>query len=273
MTYNNRVLLVLLAVVVLLVSVPGGVIAQDDADMPDYDGVVSELAIRRLNEGQDVAAFAEARDAFVALLQAEPGVSTDREFAPFIDFGTFAPPEPPVFIGMTEYENMEAFAAAGAALGETAEAGAFFSTFMPEVFTALRPLNAEDRYDLATIATEPGQVFEVAARDLSMYEAFDQADYEATRDAFLELLSEQDGFVAEFQWVSLLDPNIVVGMTVYESAEAFQAIATSEFAESPENTTFIGTYPPMVGYASFDARAAMMAQPTEAATPEMTPSE
>lgn len=255
----KRFILLLTLLAILLV---GTTVAQED----DYDGPVTEIAIRRLNESQDVDAFAALRDAYVDLLKAQPGANVDREFAPFIDFLSFAPPEPPVFIGMTEYENFEAFGAASGALGETEEATAFFSTFNPEVFAVMRPLNPEDRYDLAELALDSGQVLEVAARDLSSYEDFVMEDYEAARDAYLAGLSEQEGWVAELQWVSLLDPNIVVGMTVYESAEAFQTIATSEFSQSEVANTFVGNYPIISGYASFDARAtAESATPTVAA--------
>ncbi|MBV7328819.1 hypothetical protein KFU94_11270 [Chloroflexi bacterium TSY] len=219
-----------------------------------YDGSATEIAIRRLNEDQNVDEFAAARDAFVALLKEQPGVSSDREFAPFVDFLTFGPPEPPVFIGMTAFENLAAFEAASSTLSDGAEAGAFFSTFTPEVFTVLRPLNPDDRYDLSTFALEPGQVLEVATRDLSSYENFDAADYEAKRDAFLEALSQQPGWIAEMQWVSLFDPNLVVGMTVYESADAYQAIYSSEFVQSQATQDFAGNYPLVTGYASFDAR-------------------
>ncbi len=188
------------------------------------------------------------------MLKQQPGVSTDREFAPFLDFGTLAAPDPTGYIGMTEYDNLYAFGAVSQSLGGTAEAGAFFSTFTPEVFTILRPLNPDNRYDLSIIATQPGQVLEVAVLDFSKYNGFDLTDYEAKRDAFLTALSEQPGFVAEFQWLSVLDANIAVDMTVYESAEAFQAIGTSKFSQSPANTEFLGTYPPMAGYASFDAQ-------------------
>ncbi|MEM7134193.1 MAG: hypothetical protein AAF702_48435 [Chloroflexota bacterium] len=229
--------------------------AMADDEGGSYNGPVTEIAIRRLNDGQDVDEFAAARDAFVAQLKQQPGVSSDREFAPFVDFLTFGPPEPPVFIGMTEYESLADFEAAGGALSDGAEAGAFFSTFTPEVFTVLRPLNPEDGYDLAAFATESGQVLEVAARDLSSYENFDMVDYETKRDAFLEALSQQPGWVAEMQWVSLFDPNLVVGMTVYESAEAYQAIYSSEFGQSQIAQDFGGGYPLVAGYASLDARA------------------
>ncbi|MEM7531322.1 MAG: hypothetical protein AAF639_04040 [Chloroflexota bacterium] len=225
-----------------------------EADEAMYNGPATEIAIRRLNADQDVDEFATLRDAFVDLLKAQPGANVDREFVPFVDFLTFAAPEPPVYIGMTEYTDMTAFQAASEALSGGPEAAAFFSTFNPEVFTVLRPLNAEDRYDLSTVATESGQVLEVAVRDLSSYENFVAADYEAARDVFLEALSQQEGWVQEMQWISLFDPNIVVGMTVYASAEAYQTIYSSEFVQAEATQIFAGNYPVTAGFASFDAR-------------------
>ncbi len=232
--------------------------AEDDSSAPSvaaYEGSVTEIAIRRLNEGQDLAEFAAARNAFVAVLTAEPGVDTDREFMAILDGTTFAPPAAPVFTGMTQYANLDAFAAAGQKLGTSPEAGAFFSTFEPQLFTALRPKDPADSYDLSEILSEPGQILEVAARDLSMYENFDRDDYETRLAAFLDALSQQPGFVAEYQWVSVLDPNIVVGMTVYESLDAFGTIAQDqEFVG--QMMPFINDYPPYTGYIHTDARGA-----------------
>lgn len=231
-------------------------VAEDNSSTPDvaaYEGPVTEIAIRRLNEGQDLVDFAAARDAFVAVLTAEPGVGADREFMAFLDGTTFAPPTVPVFTGMTQYANLDAFAAAGQKLGSSPEAGAFFSTFEPQLFTALRPKDPADSYDLSQILSEPGQILEVAARDLSMYDGFDPDDYETRLAAFLDALSKQPGFVAEYQWVSVLDPNIVVGMTVYESVDAFGAIAQDqEFVG--QMMPFINDYPPFTGYIHTDAR-------------------
>lgn len=218
------------------------------ADLTDD---VVELAVRRLNDGQNVSEFEAARDAFVAELKAQPGVGTDREFAAFFDFATSAAPDPVVFVGMTQYDNLDAFAAAGEALGTSPEAGAFFATFTPEAFTALRPLEAGTEVNLAGIASVSGQVLEVAVRDLSAYESFDQAAYETARDEFLTLLSSQPGFVAEYQWVSVLDPNIVVGMTVYESQEAFFGVLGNEsFVNDPATAAFLFGYPPATAYVS-----------------------
>ncbi|MEM7118760.1 MAG: hypothetical protein AAF614_40460 [Chloroflexota bacterium] len=225
------------------------------SEAPAYDGPVTEMAIRRLNAGQDVAAFASVRDAYVGVLKEQPNVGTDREFVAFVDFQTGAEPAPPVYIGMTQYPDFETFGTATGALADLPETADFFATFNPEVFAAMRPLNPADTYILVDILTEPGHILEVAARDLSQYENFDMANYEATRDEFLAALAQQPGFVEEYQWVSLLDPNVVVGMTVYESPEAYFALYGGDFGQAEITQAFSGQYPLVAGYANFDARA------------------
>ncbi|MEM9773687.1 MAG: hypothetical protein AAF902_03845, partial [Chloroflexota bacterium] len=224
----------------------------EQVEMSTYDGPITEIAIRQVAIPQ--VDFVAAREAYIAVLQQQEGVVVDRELRAFLDFSTFGAPQPAVFIGMTEYENAEAFGNASGAAGGTEEAGAFFSSFDLEIFGALRPVNPEDRYDLAELGIGRGQVIEVAARDLSSYENFDSADYETKRDIFLEALSQQSGFVREYQWVSILDENIAVGMTVYESVEAYVAINSSDFVNTPEYTDFVFTYPFVAGYANYDAK-------------------
>ena len=242
--------LLALATVIALVSACGTTSTNVPAD-PDGREMVVELAVRRLNDGQDVMSFEAARDAFVARLREQDGVEVDREFQAFFDFGAQTAPTAPVFVGMTQYATSEAFGAAGEALGSSPEAAAFFTTFTPQAFTALRPLDSDQPVDLATIADQPGQVLEIAVRDLSAYESFDQAEYEAARDGFLTLLRDQPGFVAEYQWVSVLDPNTVVGMTVYESQEAFFAVLGNEsFVNDPATAAFLFAYSPATAYVS-----------------------
>lgn len=212
-------------------------------------GPVVEIAVRRLNEGQDVADFEAKRDAFVALLKQQDGVGTDREFQAFFDFASQGSPTPPVYIGMTQYESAEAYAGAGQAIGSSAEAGVFFGTFTPEAFTTLRLLDPTSSPNLAAIANQSGQVLEVAVRDVSKYENFETGAYEAARDTFLDLLRTQPGVVAEYQWISTTDPNIVVGMTVYESQQAFFGVLGNQaFVEDPATTGFLFAYPPTAGY-------------------------
>lgn len=210
---------------------------------------VVEFALRRLGATQDLTAFEQARDAFVTRLREQPGVTADREFRAVFDFSTGAPPAPQVFLGMTEYQSMDAFQRAGSALGTSPEAMRFFGTFQPITFTALRPLDEGTPVNLRGIASTSGQVLEVAVRDLSRYTGFDAAAYGRARDAFLTLLRAQPGVIAEYQWRSALDANIAVGMTVYANQQAFQALATSPaLMQSPATAAFLGAYPPAQGF-------------------------
>ena len=54
-----------------------------------------------------------------------------------------------------------------------------------------------DDYDLSKVA-QSGQILEVAVRNLSLHPNFNQADYEAKLDAFLAVLVQQTGRVAEY---------------------------------------------------------------------------
>lgn len=234
---------------VMLVTGCGASSANPPSPQEDEAQPIIELAIRQLNDGQDVTAFEASRDAFIAKLRAQPGVQTDREFKAFFDFGAQGPPSAPVYVGMTQYSSLAAFKAAGGELGSSAEAATFFATFTPKAFTALRPLDDDAAVELSSIASKPGQVLEVAVRDLSSYEGFEQSKYEAARDGFLTLLRKQPGFVAEYQWVSVLDKNIVVGMTVYESQEAFFGVlGNQDFVNDPATGAFLFGYPPTSGY-------------------------
>ncbi|MEN0061070.1 MAG: hypothetical protein AAGA48_02915 [Myxococcota bacterium] len=220
---------------------------------PDNDATddVGGLVIRQLKPDVALADFEAARDAYVAALEAQPGISTDREFEAFVDFGTFAAPEPAVFIGFTQGDSLAAFQAAADAVGTTPEAATFFGSFDLVTFGLLAPLEAGTPVDLAGIASEEGQILEVAVRDFSTYPDFDLAAYEAARDTFLPILGAQPGVVAEFQWISPADPNLAVGMTVYTDQASYVAVATDEkLTGSPEYIAFVQGYPLAAGYAA-----------------------
>lgn len=238
--------LVLAPILVAALVLLSGARAQDG-----YEGPVTEIAIRSVTAPLDT--FAEARDAFVAALVEQPGVTDDREFVAILDGASFQPPATPVYVGMTRYASPADFAAASRALGSSAEAATFFGTFSPLAFTALRPLEPTNAYDLGALADQPGQVLEIAVRDLASYDDFDPIDYDARRLAFLNELTSKPGVVAEYQWASVLDPNLVVGMTVYASVDAFQALASDE-ALLAAAMPFLERYPTFTSMIVVDAR-------------------
>ncbi|MEM6289903.1 MAG: hypothetical protein AAGA54_01515 [Myxococcota bacterium] len=213
---------------------------------PDDTDVVG-LIIRRLGRDTELATFEAARDAYRVALSMEDGAVIDREYEAAVDFSTGMPATPQVFVGMTQFSSAASFQAGAMALNGADAENDYFPLFDVEFFGLLRPRDGGS-IDLTALA-EDGQVLEVAPRDLSTYDDFDPKTYAQARDAFIEVLSAREGVVAEFQWVSPFDPNVAVGMTVYEDQDAWQAIWTDPtFLESEAFTDFIGGFPPNGGY-------------------------
>ena len=121
---------------------------------------------------------------------------------------------------MTRWHSAEDAGKVAAELMSKPEAGAFMSTLDFKAYVMVQPIEGPD-FDLATLAAQPGQVLEVAVRSVNegQEQVFDQ-----TRKAFVNLLSEQEGALEsyEFEVVSENEDRLTVGMTVYESQEAFQ---------------------------------------------------
>lgn len=215
---------------------------------PNKTDDVFELAVRRIKTGVSISDFTTARDAFVAKLVEQEGAFNDREVQPFFDYTFSGLPLDSVYIGMTQYEDLDTYTSLGQSLSTIPEAADFFSKFDLLVFEPLQPIEGYAPVDLAEIAPlGSGNVLEIAVRDLSSYPNFNQADYEAARDAFLEKLSGHPSYVREIQWQSATNPNIVVGMTVHVSPQTVNDLANdADFNNSPEATNFIGNYPPTV---------------------------
>lgn len=215
---------------------------------PDKTDDVFELAVRRIKPGVSISDFTAARDAFVAKLVEQEGAFNDREVQPFFDYLGSGLPLDSVYIGMTQYEDLDTYNSLGQSLSTIPEASTFLSTFSPIVFEALRPIEGYAPVDLSEVAPlGSGHVWEIAIRDLNSYPNFNQSDYEAKRDAFVKKLAEQNGTLREIQWESAINPGIVAGMTIYESQAAVIAInSDSTFTNSTESVEFIGAYPPTV---------------------------
>ncbi len=234
-------------IAILILLLIGGLLTGCDKDdttaTADKTDDVVEIAIRQVKTGQ-TALFETARTNFINILTKEQGVFNDREYHSFYHYNPAQDTSRSVYVGMTQYEDLATFQAAGQKLGSSSEATTFFNTFDALTYTVLKPAKAGTVVDLTKVASS-GQVLEIAIRDLSKYPNFNKADYEAKRDAFLAELAKQPARVAEFQWVSALDPNIVIGMTVYTSQQAFFQLATDPvFGSNPAVGAFLGTYPP-----------------------------
>lgn len=241
-----------IGLVLICAAAPVACTKDDDDDTADatLDDVV-EIAIREIKSPAKYVNFVNARKAFIDVLKQQDGVGTDLEFKSVSDFfdPDFSAPRNDVYIGMTQYKDEAAFTNASA-LSTGVEFGALSETINVKAFGGFKPLTAGTSIDLANMVTGE-QVIEIAVRNLASYTDFSQQDYEAKRDAFLELLKSQEGVVQEYQWVSISDANLVVGMTVYENLQAFFALgANTDFTGSQAYTDFVtGSYAPNVaGY-------------------------
>lgn len=203
---------------------------------------VVELAIRLVKPTSNIV-FTSSRDSFVSLLLSQPGAFNNREYKSFLHYNPNQDTSRAVYVGMTQYENLETFQKIQKEIGTSIQANNFFSTFDALTFTLLKP-NSNADVDISKIASG-SQVLEIAVRDLSKYQNFDKKDYEKLRDAFLSELAKQPARVAEYQWKSVLDTNMVVGMTVYKSQqEFFQLLSDPNFAGNPAVINFLSKYPP-----------------------------
>lgn len=206
---------------------------------------VMEIAVRKVKAGQ-LNAFKVARSAFIKKLKGLDGVVADAEFESF-----YALPEPddtPVFIGMTIWASPEAAGAASGVLMGSEEMNAFMATLDFKAYVMVQPADS-NTLDLSAYAGQPGQVLELAVRAVNdgMEEKFVE-----TRDKFVELLNAQEGALESFEFnvVSESEQNLTVGMTVYESQEAFQAIAGSIMQEEITGQYF-STFVPVAAQYSF----------------------
>lgn len=187
----------------------------------DENGPVYEIAVRQVKEGQKEQ-FILQRDAFIEVLTQQEGVSNDREFQSF-----YALPQPDnreVFIGMTEYESSEL-------PGKIQSKWSILSKFLKvkkvmdlKAYAFVQPLEGKD-FNLGTLAKEEGQVLELAVRRVKEGE---EAEFQKTRQAFVSWLNQQEG--VEGSWELKVvggqnTENLTVGISVYKSREAFQAIA------------------------------------------------
>lgn len=204
-------------------------------------GPVVSMAIHRV---ADPDGYATLKPQVDAATQDADGYLADRQFNAFFALAPEPDPEQPVHVSLVEYASDEALKAVQD--GELSD-GPAFSDYAATVDSladvAMRPFDAADAYPIDSLV-EPGQVLEVAVRDLSAYE--DRDGFFAAIGAFVELLTSQPGVVREYQWLSL-DGDTFVGMTVYEDMDAFGAISQDQaLMGSPEAGALFAAYPPVI---------------------------
>lgn len=199
---------------------------------------VFEIAVRKVKDGMKEN-FTARRADFITALQAQDGVSNDREFMSF-----YALPEPDkqeVFIGMTQYANGKTVGKVQSkVLGKFMK---FAKTMDLKAYAFVQPIEG-GTFDLGKLAAKPGQVLELAIRRVKPGQ---EATFQSSRKAFVNWLNKQAGVAGswEFKVVGGKDvEGLTVGMSVYESQEAFQAIA-GKVQSLPEAGAYFTTFEPV----------------------------
>lgn len=202
---------------------------------------VYEIAVRKVKDGQQEA-FTKARSLFINTLKEQEGVQADREFASF--YALPQPDERPVFIGMTEWASMDAAGAAGAQLMNTETAQNFFNTFDFKAYVMVKPSEGEG-FDLSTLAAQDGQVLELAVRRVK---AGQEAAFDTYRKQFVALLDGAEGVLGSYEFEVVGGQHterLAVGMSVYASQEAFQAIAGGPIMQNEVTQQYFSTFEPV----------------------------
>lgn len=210
---------------------------------------VTEIAVRQVKPGQ-LATFKKRRAAFIRTLKQQTGIVADREFESF-----YALPQPDtseVFIGMTTYASLAAQAKIQRNLGVVFRFLPFMMTMSLKAYVYVQPIEGP-AFDLNTLAAGPGQVLEVAVRHVAEAQ---RAAFDIRRRQFVNLLSSQDGALESYEFKVVKGNNIeglTVGMTVYESQEAFQRVSGG-LMEDPVTQAYFATFTPVAVQYAVSAR-------------------
>ena len=204
---------------ILATIVAFGCIAQSKKDKNMKNEPIFELAVRMVKDGMKEE-FVNARTNFITTLKAQDGVSNDREFQSF-----YALPEPDkreVFIGMTQYDNAEVLKVVQGAIYE--KFGPFAQTMDLKAYVFMQQTEGP-KLQLEKLAASNGEVLEIAVRRLK--EGMEK-EFDNYRKQFVKKLSTYGGVKESYEF-KVVDgqqtERLTVGMTVYESQEAFMKLS------------------------------------------------
>jgi len=201
---------------------------------------VTEIAVRQVKAGK-LDTFKKRRANFIKVLKQQSGIIADREFESF-----YALPEPDkteVFIGMTTYETLKAQSAIQRKPGVIFRFIPFFMTMSLKAYVYVQPTEGPT-FNLKTLASKSRQVLEVGVRRV---DKANLAEFNRTRQAFIEFLSQQEGVLENYEFKVVKGQKtdgLTVGMTVYENQESFMRIAQA-IMPSPITQAYFATFTPV----------------------------
>ncbi|MEZ5258654.1 MAG: hypothetical protein R2705_17685 [Ilumatobacteraceae bacterium] len=146
------------------------------------------------------------------------------------------PDDTEVFIGMTTYDSLAANAKIQRNPRVVWRFVRFARTMDLKAYVYVQP--TEGPLLRLSPNLRPGQVLEVGVRRVK-----DRSRFDTTRPAFIELLTEQPGVGASWEFEVVKGKNtdnLTVGMTVYDSRNAAQA-AIGTLLEHPTTQAYFAT--------------------------------
>lgn len=188
---------------------------------------VTEIAIRLVKEGK-IDEFKETRKNFITVLKEQKGVLADREFHSF--YALPMSDERDVYIGMTDYETYKAVGEVQGKMGVVSKFLKFKKTMDLKAYVFVQQTEGP-KYNLSTLASGNGEILEVGIRRVKPGM---EKEFNEYRRKFVGLLSSNEGVKEsyEFEVVGGKDiEGLTVGMTVYESQDAFMKVAESVMKE------------------------------------------
>lgn len=188
-------------------------------DQPDQP--VMEITIRMVKEGQ-MEEFVDARKNFITVLKEQNGVLADREFQSF--YALPAPDDRGVFIGMTEYETGTTVGKIQSKMKVISKFLKFKKTIDLKAYVFVQPTEGPD-FNLKALASDEGEILEIGVRRVKPGM---ETEFNEYRKKFVDLLSSYDGVEESYEFKVVGGEDIdrlTVGMTVYESQDAFMKLA------------------------------------------------
>lgn len=243
--HKSRTALMLLTLTITLLIGTGAISAQDESATPDVEGTVFEISVYRI---LDVDSFTTLSPELTTMLGEMEGVIASQTYntffaMPSIEEGeTFA-------VRITEWDSLTSYTAMDD-LAEEETVSAYLATIEAVQNVIVQPFVKGEALHVNDLAA-PGQVLEVAFRDISAYD--DPVDFLRTIRGFTHQLTALDGVVREYEWLSV-DGQYFVGMTQYESLDAFMAASQDEtLLTSPVTAAVFSQYPPMLAQMTLPA--------------------
>lgn len=182
---------------------------------------VTEIAIRIVKDGKSDE-FKDTRKNFITVLKEQDGVLADREFESF--YALPKPDDSEVFIGMTDYKTYKTVGKVQSKMSVVSKFLKFKKNMDLKAYIFVQQSEGLD-FNLKTLASQNGEILEIGVRKVKPGM---EKEFNEYRKKFVELLSSYNGVKESYEFTVVGGKDfegLTVGMTVYESKEAFMALA------------------------------------------------